>query len=561
MKNKFSGYFMKAVEIEDLSVAYFGRHELALRNVSLSIEEGEFILLTGKTGSGKSTLLNAINGVIPHIISVEMEGSVHVFGQSTRETPLHKLSTMVGTVYQTPENQIFSLIVEDDVAFGLENMAVPRDEMVKRVEDSLRLVNLWSNRSHPTFLLSGGQKQRLAFANALALRPKLLVLDEPTSQLDSVGTEEVFGLIRSLNKDHRLTVIMSEHKLERAINMVDRIVVMDNGSIIMDDEPHKVLKAGIAKYGLEEPQVTLLHKSIQGNSEFMPITVDEFIEVDGQAVKQLDIHDIMHSSGGEPRIIVEDLFFRYEKNSDWVLNGINLMVKSGEFVSVIGPNGSGKSTLMNLISGIYRPQRGKILVAGVDVSRAPRNRLASLVGYVFQDPDYMLFNSTVENEIRFTMNTVGIKDESVFNDVVSMFKLNGLLKESPHRLSVGQRRLVSLAAVLVARPLVLMLDEPTRGLDYDTGETMMSYVKELQSKLGLTVFMVTHNMKQVGEYSDKVIVMNGGRIVMADSAENVFTEAINHKEWAVSPPQVFMVSKLLGLKPFASLRAVMGDAK
>ncbi len=549
---------MKAVEIDNLSIAYFGKHELALRGVSLSIDEGEFVLLTGKTGSGKSTLLNAINGVIPHIISADMEGTVRVFGQSTSSTPIHKLSTMVGTVYQTPENQIFSLIVDDDVAFGLENMAVPRAEMMQRVESSLRLVNLWGKKSHPTFLLSGGEKQRLAFANALALRPKLLVLDEPTSQLDSMGTEEVFSLIKSLNEEHRLTVIMSEHKLERVINLVDRIVVMDGGSVVMDDEPHRVLKAGIAKYGLEEPQVTLLHKMINPSSEFIPITVEEFVEVDGKLVGNLDLDAPPRRTDGEPRVIIKDLFFKYERNGDWILKGINLSIMAGEFVSIVGSNGSGKSTLMNLVSGIYKPQRGQVLVAGVDVSRVPRSRIASLVGYVFQDPDYMLFNSTVENEIRFTMSAANIKDESLFRDVVDLFGLGGLLKESPHRLSVGQRRLVSLAAVLVVRPLVLMLDEPTRGLDYEMGETVMSYVKELQSKLGLTVLMVTHNMKQVGEYSDRVVVMNRGVVDMVDSAENVFSASLGRREWAVSPPQIFMVSKMLGSKPIASMRPVMG---
>ncbi|MDP7976534.1 MAG: ABC transporter ATP-binding protein, partial [TACK group archaeon] len=255
-----------AIEVRDLSVWYNISGEPALKNVSLTIDEGEFVLLVGRTGSGKSTLLNSINGVIPNIINAKLSGAVKIYGRDTRSMQLKDLSTLIGTVYQTPEDQIFSLVVEDDVAFGPENLALPPDEIRKRVEDSLKLVGLADRKKFPTFLLSGGQKQRLVIADALAMRPKILILDEPTSMLDSLGTAEVFSTLKKLRDEYGMTILMSEHKVERVLGLVDRLILIYDKTVEIDRPIREALMEDLRKYGIEEPQVSYLYKQIGGTN-------------------------------------------------------------------------------------------------------------------------------------------------------------------------------------------------------------------------------------------------------------------------------------------------------
>ncbi|WP_291764900.1 energy-coupling factor ABC transporter ATP-binding protein, partial [Caldivirga sp. UBA161] len=268
----------KIIKINNLFVRYFGYNKPVLRSLSLEVEEGEFILLVGRTGSGKSTLLNVINGVIPNIISATVRGSINVANRDPRKTPVHEMATIVGTVYQIPESQIFSLIVDDDVAFGLENRAIEPEEMRRRVIESLKLVNLAHKMKHPTFLLSGGEKQRLVIAGVLAVKPRILILDEPTSMLDSVGAEQIFSLVKRLN-DEGLTIIMSEHRVERVIGMVDRVIGLKDGTIYIDDEPHRAMVKDLTKLGVEEPQVTTLYRMINGKSDYYRVSIGEFLEI------------------------------------------------------------------------------------------------------------------------------------------------------------------------------------------------------------------------------------------------------------------------------------------
>ncbi len=441
----------KIIKINNLFVRYFGSDKPVLKGLSLEIEEGEFVLLVGRTGSGKSTLLNVINGVIPNIINATVRGgSINVAGRDPRKMPVHEMAMIVGTVYQIPESQIFSLIVDDDVAFGLENRAVEPEEMRRRVVESLKLVNLLHKMKHPTFLLSGGEKQRLVIAGVLAVRPpRILILDEPTSMLDSIGAEQIFNLVKKLN-DEGLTIIMSEHRVERVIGLVDRIIGLRDGTIYIDDEPHRAVAKDLTKLGVEEPQVTTLYRMINKNADYYPISVDEFLEFG--AADKLNVVSKHEEDDGEVAISVNNVRFTYPGSTHEVLKGVNLVIHDGDVISVVGPNGSGKSTLMYLLAGIYKPSSGSIQIFNYDSTKLVGKDRVRLIGYVFQDPDQMLFSSTVKSELEFTLKLAGIRGkeaEDRIKRVVNYLGINDLLSQSPHKLSVGQRRLVSVASVLV----------------------------------------------------------------------------------------------------------------
>ncbi|MDP7974763.1 MAG: ABC transporter ATP-binding protein [Thermoprotei archaeon] len=548
----------KAIEVSGVSVRYNVNGEPALKDVSFDIDEGEFVLLVGRTGSGKSTLLNTINGVIPHIINAQSEGSVRVYGKDPKTTPLKDLSQIIGTVYQTPEDQIFSLIVEDDVAFGPENLALPSDEIRKRVDDAIGLVNLQGKKRFPTFLLSGGQKQRLVIADALAMRPKIMILDEPTSMLDSLGTSEVFSTLKKLRDEYGMTIIMAEHKVERVLGLVDRLILIHDRTVAIDKPIRQALMEDLNSYGIEEPQISFLYKKIDPGASMAPITVDEFLEKEAgfasfASGRHLQVEDALPPSG-DPVVEFKDVSFMYEKSKNYVLEKMNFVIKKGEYVSVVGPNGSGKTTALRLIAGLQKPTLGDVRLMGISVSKIKRLDYSSLVGYVFQDPDQMLFNSTVLAEVEFTLRLRGMgkkEADKIAEGVLDLFSLRSYRDENPHRLSVGQRRLLSLAAVLVNKPKILLLDEPTRGLDWRTGEEVLDFVGQLVREQGETVITVSHNMKQASDHSSRMIVFYNGSVVADGDPRSVFSLSLEHPEWSLVPPQVFQLSARVKTEPAA----------
>ncbi|MEM0146637.1 MAG: energy-coupling factor transporter ATPase [Conexivisphaerales archaeon] len=550
---------MKAVEIKNLKISYGMEKEPALEGINLDIEEGEFVLLVGRTGSGKSTLLNAINGVIPHVIEANVEGTINVFGIDSQTTEMKDIAKMVGTVYQVPEDQIFALVVEDDIAFGPENMAVSPSEISSRVEWALKEVNLLNERRSPTFLLSGGQKQRLVIGGALAMRPKLLILDEPTSMLDSLGTEEVFGTLKRLRDEYGITIIMAEHKVERVLGLVDRLILISDKKITIDAPIREALMRNIESFGIEEPQIAALHKSINPTAKVAPINIDEFINMNLSIAREMQNKnlpfldpDTMPLNDGENAVEFDDVWFKYERSNEFTLRGINFKIRNGESASIMGPNGSGKTTALRLVTGLQKATKGKVLINGKDASRLRMGDIAKIVGYVFQDPDQMILNTSVISEITFSPRLRGedkSKVEKKAEELLRMFSLYSYKDETPHRLSVGQRRLLTICSVLINNPAILLLDEPTRGLDKRSGEEVLSYIKDLNKNFKITLIMVSHNVKQAADYSNKAIVFYDGKVAVEASPREAFSQAIVNKNWSVVPPQVFQLTYKLGIKP------------
>jgi energy-coupling factor transport system ATP-binding protein len=550
---------VRAVEIKDLNIAYGMDKERALEGINLDIDEGEFVLLVGRTGSGKSTLLNAINGVIPHVIEANVEGTINVFGVDTQNTEMKDIAKNVGTVYQVPEDQIFALIVEDDIAFGPENMAVDPAEISSRVEWALKEVNLWDERRSPTFLLSGGQKQRLVIAGALAMRPKLLILDEPTSMLDSLGTEEVFGTLKRLRDEYGITIIMAEHKVERVLGLVDRLILIHDKKIAIDAPIREALMRNIESFGIEEPQIAALHKRINPTAKVAPINIDEFIKMNPGVSAEMQNKDLpfldpdtLPMNDGDNAVEFDDVWFKYERSKEFTLRGINFKIRKGESASIMGPNGSGKTTALRLVTGLQKATKGKVLLNGKDASKLRMADIAKLVGYVFQDPDQMILNTSVISEVTFSPRLRGEDKAAVekrAEELLRMFGLYSYKDETPHRLSVGQRRLLTISSVLINNPSVLLLDEPTRGLDKKSGEEVLSYIKDLNKNFKITLIMVSHNVKQAADYSNKAIVFYDGKVAVEGPPREAFSQASVNKSWSVVPPQVFQLTYKLGVKP------------
>jgi len=449
------------IEFKDLSYTYPGADRPALRDINLQINDGEFILITGESGSGKSTLLYTLNGLIPNLFGGELRGSVSINGLNLKEYPIRKISQFIGTVFQNPDNQIFMLRVEDDVAFGCENLLFQKDEIIRRRDLALKQLGLWNIRDREIFTLSGGQKQRLAIAGVYAMGPKIFLLDEPTTDLDEEGRWELLQILREL-KQRSYTIILVEHQYEDLIPLADKIIHFKEGQIMFGADPIP------SRLNLKKRKN--LHQSL-------PLALK-----------------------------IEDLWFSYGNHP--CLKGINLRIRKGECIALTGKNGSGKTTLFKAISGLLRPQRGKIIIDGL--LNPGTSDIVGKVGFLLQNPDEQLFTSSVEEEVSFGPKNLGISVN--IDEHLKLFGLEGYKGRHPQSLSRGERQKLALASILSMQPEIILLDEPTTGLDTKSWSKLMGIAYNLTFD-GKTSIFSTHNRKAVEEFADRLIHLEKGEII------------------------------------------------
>jgi len=521
------------IKLQNLTFTYAGSPEPVLKEINLTITDGEFVLLSGSSGSGKSSLVRCLNGLIPHFYGGQVRGTVEVEGLVTTNHALAQLATLVGLVFQDPENQLVTTDVEREIAFGLENLGLPRAEISKRLEEALDTVGISSLRCRSLHELSGGEKQKVAIASVLALKPQILVLDEPTSELDPQGAEDVLGIISRLNDELGLTVILVEHRLDRVIHLVDRLIVLDQGRIVADGQPSKIMRAEYEKldnigFGFP-PLVFLAQKLIKTGHQVngLPLTVKQArttLEAFFRAVESPPPR-VNKKPYGIPVIEVEKLWFSYHKEP-MVLKGIDLRLYQGEFIAVMGRNASGKTTLVKHFNGLLKPGKGKVLVNGQDIKKTTVAELARQVGYVFQNPNDHLFADTVEEEIAFTLKSLGFENiASRVNNALQRFNLAPYKKQYPRFLSGGEKQRVALASVLVAEPKVLILDEPTRGMDNALKTSLMQFLKEYRQQ-GHTVIVVTHDVEMAAAHAERIILLSEGKVVVDGHKKEVLSRAL-----------------------------------
>jgi len=466
------------IRVEDLTYTYPKCGSPILRNVSLDITEGDFILLVGTSGCGKSTLCRAFNGLIPHFYGGTYLGKVTVDGVDMRDTSPALMAETVGMVFQDPENQLVMTNVENEMAFGMENLGVPRSEMLRRVRESAEYFDL--KRFFHRFIpeLSGGEKQKVALGSVLAMSPKYLVLDEPTSQLDIRNSNLFLDFVSSLNQDFGVGVVIVEHRIERCMDLVKRMVVMRDGEIVIDGDPMDAY--------------------------------DHMREMDLIHDIRRDIHG--YNGNGEAVVRAHDLHFSYGENS--ILQGLDFEARKGDMTVIAGLNGTGKSTFLKILTGLLTPSSGRIEVLGKDVTRTTVAGQARKVGYLSQNPNDYLFEQTLERELQFTLRNLGIDRrewEERIRWTLEMVDLTRYRMTFPRDLSTGERERAALATILVGRPDILVLDEPTRGLDLWMKGQLGRVLASLRDE-GITTVLVTHDYRFIAENATRIYHMENGML-------------------------------------------------
>jgi len=560
-----------AVVIEDLWYSYPASKEPVLKGINLKIREGEFLAIMGRTGAGKTTLCLTLNGIIPHVMLGKKKGKVRIYDRDTDEYTVPEMVDLVGMVFQDPEAQIIGMTVESDVAFGPENLGLSEEEIHRRIERSLEIVRLKGFEERFPFTLSGGQKQRLAIASTLALEPKVLVLDEPTSELDPVGKEEVFKVIDEMKEKLNLTIIMVSHDSERVASFADRVVVLDNGEIVMEGPPEDVFirREELLAHGVRPPEVVELEARLRekGISVEPTLDVNEMVSrlamlLEKRGVPSLPQRAAQVSGSGSAEESEEELVIKVEglwhiyPGGVEALKGIDLEIRRGEFVALIGQNGSGKTTLVKHFNGLLKPTKGVVYVKGIDTRTATVAELARHVGYVFQNPDHQLFAETVREEIMFGLVNLGVPEgerEERMKMALKAVGLEGFEDSYVFSLGKGQRQKLATASVMALQPEVLVVDEPTTGMDWSGAESMMSLLRDL-NKRGHTIIVITHDMTLVARYARRVVVLADGKKIWDGPASEIFAQDEVLERAFITPPQINLVAR--GLSDFGIPRGV-----
>jgi energy-coupling factor transporter ATP-binding protein EcfA2 len=509
------------IKLRSLTYTYPSRQMPALYDVDLVINEGEFILITGPSGSGKSTLLRTLNGLVPHFSGGEISGDVVVKGISVIEEGPQVFSNHIGFVSQNPEAQTILETVEPEIAFALENAAVPRVEMHKRVYEVMDYLSLVRLRSRPITSLSGGERQRVAIACALALKPQILILDEPTSQLDPQSAADLLHILQDLKKDLGLTIVLAEHRLERILPFVDSLAYFEDSRLVIHDTVRRAL--------IHIPQAPPLVKMARFlNWDPIPLTTDEAQRhISGRVVDQpVQLSPEPTSPPDSPDdILLQIQGLRYAYNPKTLaLKEIDLQLRKGEILAIMGANGSGKSTLLRCIIGLLQPLRGDVLLKGRSISGQETVDLARTIAYLPQYPDDLLFAETVRQELEVTLNNHNIHTPGIIETSLQNLNLLPFADYYPRDLSTGQRQRTALGAITVTQPDILLLDEPTRGQDGRIKDQLLKIWQKWKSE-GMGLIIVSHDVELVVQLADRVMILADGKIEATGSAESVLADS------------------------------------
>ena len=567
---------MGSIEIENLHFTYPSRNTPTLRGIDARVNPKAFILLTGPTGCGKSTLLRTLNGLIPHASGGKLSGSVHVKGASVAEQPIAVTCQQVGLLFQNPEEQLFCIIVEDEIAFGLENQGLPSHEIDRRIDAALTQVGLAGFRNRQIASLSSGQKQRVALACVCAMQPQILLLDEPTSYLDPQATHDILEIIRDLNRELGITVIVAGHQVNEIAPLCSRVWLMNDGKLV-SDLPVDQAFADLTPYsqlGVQVPELAQVAEQL-GYSE-RPLTLDHAVRLFANPIqdsRQLQLHwaekpdRLVGTSSRDDGLAdatpvptqttpanpsdiladVQNLSFRYPQTSADVLKNISFQIKGGEVVAIMGANGSGKTTLLLHLIALLRPSAGQVLIKDQDTRRCKPRHLAGQVGIVFQNPDLLLQAATVSEEVAFGPKNFRLSRQEVeerLKEILLMFDLETLKAEAPYALSRGQRQRTAVAASFSLYPDLLLLDEPTTGQDYYHLQQLMQMLDNNMKTQNKTVIFCTHDAHLTLEYASRVLLLHHGELIFDGTPDAAFANPERLVQASLVPPLAMQLQRL-----------------
>ena len=544
----------------------------ALDHVDLEVQPGQFIAILGHNGSGKSTLAKHINALL-----APSEGTIWVDGMDvSKEENAIPVRRSAGMVFQNPDNQIIASVVEEDVGFGPENIGVPTEEIWERVDKSLSAVGMTKYRKHSPNKLSGGQKQRVAIAGVVAMEPKCIVFDEPTAMLDPNGRKEVLETAHRLNKEKGVTILLITHYMEEVVD-ADYVYVMEKGKVVMDGTPRQIFSRvdELKSHRLDVPQITLLadrlrkagldipqgilrreelvdaimQMTTRADVRFWARQVVEQQELNEEQLKQMQAfaEDKQAEPKQPPAILIDHVEYCYSEETAYkikALNDINLSIEKGQFIGIIGHTGSGKSTLIQHLNGLLKATSGHIYVNGEDIYDVDYDmtKLRSKVGLVFQYPEYQLFETSVFEDVCFGPKNQKLDRKTVelraYEALRNVHFPEELYDQPPFDLSGGQKRRVAIAGVLAMKPEVLILDEPTAGLDPAGRDEILDLIAQMHKELGITIILVSHSMEDVAKYVDRIIVMNQGQAVYDATPKEVFSHYKELERIGLAAPQV-----------------------
>ena len=494
------------LQVENLTFSYRDREETAIREISFTANPGEVLLVAGASGCGKTTLVRCINGLIPRSYKGNMSGRVLVHGEDTAKWPLSRISQYIGTVLQDPERQILGSKVLNEVAFGLENLSMPRPEIITRADEALDFLQISHLRERETFSLSGGEKQKVALAGVLAMRPSILLLDEPLASLDPASAVETLEMVRMM-ADEGMAIVMIEHRVEDVLRISpERVMFMDAGEIRYLGDLDG-LNAVVNYHEIKLPAEVIIQRAAQDP----PPT----------ALNRLPGVDLAEAPSDEPLVKFEHVSFGYERDVP-VLHDIDLTIRRGDVIAVLGPNGAGKTTFVKHAIGLLKPKSGRVLVNGKDTQKASVAEIASSLGYVFQSPSHMLFAQTVHEELAFGPTNLCHAEDEIEKEVMAALEIVNLVEyeqDPPLSLSFGQQKRVSIAAILAMRSRVLVMDEPTAGQDY---KNYMNFMDSIIQMPGFeSILFITHDVDMAVIYANRVLLVADGRIAADGPPEEV----------------------------------------
>jgi len=545
------------VSIKNVKYTYPGSDSPVLDGVNLEIESGKFTVIMGRTGAGKTTLALLCNGIIPQLMEGTIKGSVISAGLDTNLYRVQTITKNVGLVLQDAETQIFGRTVEEDVAFGPRNYLVSREEIYKRIDLALERVRLEGQNKRETNQLSGGQKQRLAIAGILAMHPSVIILDEPTSELDPLGREEIYTTIQELQRTGDVTIVTVEHSSQEISDRADEIVVLGDKKVVWQGKPSDFFRDLdlVETYGIKPLPVSslgwALYKKGYITKNEIPLNADEAYTcicalLGDRKIFNKPEYTTIENKNTSPLIQVENVVFKYESGTE-ALREVNLDIYKGDFIALIGQNGAGKTTLARHFNSIFKPTSGVIKVCGKDTIKEDPQTLSKHVGYVFQNPDHQIFCTTVYKEMAYGLKNSRLSSEETderIKETAKLFDLTDLLTEHPFSLGKGERQRIAVASILVLKPEILVIDEPTTGQDWTGVQSMMTLIDTLH-KNGTTIVMITHDMDIVARYANRVVVMCNGEIKLDGVTHEVFTHTEILTDAFINRPQIAQLSERL----------------